>query len=406
MKKAILSLLLIFIPLFQLNAQTSEQDKEKDLEQRIETLEKESSFLKKFKLSGYIQAQYQHGQENASDHFGIRRGRLKFMFNDDLLSAVFQIDLTEKGIDVKDAYLTVQEPWLNVFSLQAGVFNRPFGYEIAYSSSRRESPERAKVFKTLFPDERDLGLMLSLQAPESSPWNILKLEAGLFAGNGINEETDSCKDFIGHLSVNKKLNNNFSFGVGVSYYHGGVYQGTQNIYKVNDKHFVLNDDVSNLGKYAKREYIGLDAQLTINSELGKSRLHAEYLTGKQPGTSNSSKSPNASTLPEGDTYLRNFQGGYVMFVQEIAKSPFSLVLKYDCYDPNTDVSGNEVGKNNTSSADLTTTAWGFGALWDIMDNLCLQAYYEINDNEKTNNIAGYNKNRKDNVFTLRLQYKF
>ena len=36
----------------------------------------------------------------------------------------------------------------------------------------------------------------------------------------------------------------------------------------------------------------------------------------------------------------------------------------------------------------------------------LTAYYELNYNEKTVDLANFTGNRRDNVFTLRLQYKF
>ena len=85
----------------------------------------------------------------------------------------------------KDVYMQIKDPKFTASSIKVGVFDRPFGYEITYSSSRRESPERSTVFTTLFPNERDLGIMLTLQAKKGSAWNILKLDAGLFAGNGI-----------------------------------------------------------------------------------------------------------------------------------------------------------------------------------------------------------------------------
>ena len=322
-----------------------------------------------------------------------------------MASAVFQLDVTEKGVGFKDAYLNIKDPWINSMQLRAGIFDRPFGYEISYSSSRRESPERSTVFQTLFPDERDLGAMLVLQAPKSSPWSILKLEAGVFAGNGIKQETDSKKDFIGHLSGAKEWNS-ISFGAGVSYYNGKVYQGTKNLYTMSGNGFVLNNHASNEGKFAKREYIGFDAQFAITSVIGKTQLRGEYLFGQQPGTDSNSKSPNASSLPDKDTYIRDFSGGYAMLVQDIGELPVSVVAKYDWYDPNTDVSKDEIGRNSTVKADISKNTFGVGALWNMNSAIRLTAYYEFNSNEKTANLAGFEKDIKDDVFTLRLQYKF
>ena len=394
---------------------------------RLEKLEQENKIqsevvksLQKLKVSGYVQTQFQYGEEDASlkvgsanedkenpfNRIGIRRGRIKFAYDEKLISGVFQLDITEKGVSFKDAFLSIKDPWIGSTSLKTGVFDRPFGYEISYSSSRRESPERSMVFQTLFPDERDLGGMLTLQAPKTSPLNFLRLEAGLFAGNGIKQETDNRKDFIGHLSADKTVSRNIKIGGGVSYYNGGVYQGTENVYEMKGSGFELNSNASNTGKFAKREYIGFDAQLSLTSPLGLTQLRGEYLFGTQPGTESNSKSPNASSLPTNDTYIRNFGGGYAMLVQDLGTSPVSAVVKYDWYDPNTKVSDNEIGLKHTGKGDIAYNTLGLGVLWQANSNICLQAYYELVTNEKTENLSGYSDNLKDNVFTMRLQYKF
>lgn len=375
--------------------------------------------LQKLKVSGYLQGQFQWGEENASlkvgstnedrensfNRIGIRRGRIKFSYEEGIAGGVFQLDITEKGVGIKDAYLSIKEPWLRTNSFKVGVFNRPFGNEISYSSSRRESPERSTVFQTLFPEERDLGAMLTLQTGKTSPLHFLKLEAGLFAGNGIKQETDNRKDFIGHLSANKSWDK-FQISGGVSYYNGSVYQGSEIVYRMNENSFVLSNNPDNKGKFAKREYIGFDAQLGIKSILGMTQLRGEYLFGEQPGGVSGSKSPNASSLPSSDTFIRNFSGGYLILVQDLGRLPLSAVVKYDWYDPNTKVSTNDIGLNNTNKGDISVNTLGFGMLWHINKSLRLQAYYEINSNEKTENLIDYKENRKDNVFTLRIQYKF
>ena len=390
------------------------------LEQKTQSIEEDVFKLQRFKVSGYIQTQLQYGEKEASlkvgtanedkdesfNRFGIRRGRIKFTYEEGIASGVFQLDITEKGVGFKDAYLNLKDPWFGTNALRAGIFDRPFGYEISYSSSRRESPERSIVFQTLFPDERDLGGMLILQAAKTSPWNFLKLEVGLFAGNGIKQETDNRKDFIGHLSANKNLGDNAKFGLGMSYYNGGVYQGTENIYTMQDKTFVLNNDASNKGKFAKREYFGFDGQLNISSFCGITQLRGEYLLGTQPAVKTGSKSPNASALPNTDTYIRDFNGGYVMLVQDFGRLPLSAVVKYDWYDPNTKVAKDEIGKNGTDKGDIAYNTLGVGLLWRASNSIRLQAYYEVVSNEKSESFAAFKNDIKDNVFTLRLQYKF
>lgn len=94
-----------------------------------------------------------------------------------------------------------------------------------------------------------------------------------------------------------------------------------------------------------------------------------------------------------------------MLVQDLGLSPFSVVLKYDWYDPNIKVSKNEVGLNGTGKADALQTTVGVGALWRINNSLRLQAYYEFNDYQSSDNLASLDA-IESNVFTMRLQYKF
>jgi len=420
MKKITILLSCLFIYISGYAQQETELLNSEKLEQKSQMQDKEIKKLQKLKISGYLQTQFQYGEKDASlkigaknentdesfNRVGIRRGRIKFAYEEGIASGVFQIDITEKGLGFKDAYLNIKDPWFGSNQLRVGIFDRPFGYEISYSSSKRESPERSTIFQTLFPDERDLGSMITLQAPKTSPLNFLKLQAGLFAGNGIKQETDNRRDFIGHLSANKNFGNSLNFGVGVSYYNGGVYQGTENIYTMQDKAFVLNNDTTNKNKFAKREYLGFDGQLSLISLAGKTQLIGEFLLGTQPGNNSGSKSPNASTLPTTDTYIRNFSGGYIMLVQDLGSLPLSAVLKYDWYDPNTKVSKNEIGQYGTGKGDIAYNTLGLGLLWKANNSLRLQAYYEFVNNEISENIVEYKEKLKDNVFTLRLQYKF
>ncbi len=427
-------------------AQEVELTETEQLEQRTQALESAIKTLQKLKVSGYVQTQFQSAQQDAAlitnmkvggvnedlsksyNRIGIRRGRIKFIYEEGIASGVFQLDITEKGVGIKDAYLNIKDPWVGTNAFRAGAFDRTFGYEISYSSSRRESPERSTVFQMLFPDERDLGFAFYLQPAKTSPYNFLKLEAGLFSGNGLKTEMDNHLDFIGHLSASKNIGNHAKYGIGFSYYNGGVIQGSKNVYTMDGNTFVVSSDsAANFKKYAKREYFGIDGQLNISSRAGMTKLTAEYLWGQQPGSKASSKSPNTGALLTGiqlmnpdlaanDTYIRNFRGGYVMLAQDLGTLPFTGVLKYDWYDPNTKVSGNEVGQNGTGLTDLSQNTFGLGAIWRASNNIRLTAYYELNNYEDTDMKHSYTFNKetrtfavndlKRNVFTLRLQYKF
>jgi phosphate-selective porin len=116
-----------------------------------------------------------------------------------------------------------------------------------------------------------------------------------------------------------------------------------------------------------------------------------------------------------DTYNRSFSGGYVYLVQNILQSRHEVVVKYDFFDPNTKVKGtnakSEVSYNESTiktglgGADIAYTTWGFGYNVRLNPNFKLMAFYEIVKNENTA-VKGYSQDLKDNVFTLRAQFKF
>lgn len=430
-------LLAIILLAFTVNATAQDSSNPIDtLAAYVQKMNTTVNTLSKLKISGYLQFQYQKADTiginsfaggnfdaKTDSRFNVRRGRVKFAYAGTRSNYVLQFDVTEKGLGIKDAYMNFTEPWLQAFTITGGVFNKPFGHEIAYSSSQRESPERARFTQTLFPGERDLGAMLTFQMPKASPWNFFKIDAGLFAGNGTNPEFDKKKDFIGRVGIVKlAFNEKVKYGFGLSYYNGGVYQGSVNAYKIMDASginaFVKTlPGTDTIGSFNKREYKGFDAQLTVETVLGLTSIRGEYLMGIQPGQSKSSTSPTTdftkvtapATVP--DTYIRNFNGGYIYFVQSISHTPITLVVKYDFYDPNSKIKGNNIGVSaagaqKTSATDLKYTTIGLGAIFAVSNNIRITAYYDMVKNETSSNLTSFRKDLKDNVFTLRMQYKF
>jgi hypothetical protein len=387
--------------------------------------------LSKIKISGYIQGQFQVADSTgiksyaggdfpvASDkRFMLRRGRIKVVYDNTLTQFVLQIDATEKGVVLKDAYAKVTEPWLQTFGLSVGIMNRPFGFEIGYSSSMRESPERGRMSQIIFPGERDLGAMLTIEPPKTSKLNFFKIEAGLFNGTGNSTpEFDKTKDFIGHLVLRKSvLNEKLKLSGGVSIYNGGWRADTANLYSeiITDatgiKKFKLDPDTLAVGRIMKRNYFGFDFQLSYETPvIGITTFRAEYIGGVQTGTKSSNDSPkelpvDSKTKLESDAFQRNFNGAYFYLLQNIGKLPLQLILKYDWYDPNTKVKGDEITSALTA-ADIKYTTTGIGLAYRYDQNIKFTAYYDIVKNESTQ-LSGYTKDLKDNVFTIRMQYKF
>jgi len=387
--------------------------------------------LKKIKISGYIQAQYQSADtagiatfassnfpSNVRSRFAVRRGRIKFNYDNDLTQYVLQIDVTQNGVGIKDAYASVKEPWLRTVTLTAGVFDRPFGFEISYSSGSRETPERSRMYQTLFPGERELGAKLDIAPPEESPLSFLNLKAGLFNGVLSNaNENDRNKDFIGRLGFQAPFSEqNLAIDGGVSLYAGKVTTNSKKVYAFDDasplKNFKVDSLATNVSNSYGRSYAGGDLQLYYDLPvIGGMSLRGEYIAGEQPGTdaSNSFYNPGSTVTP---LYVRNFSGWYVNYIQNIGLSS-QFLLKYDVFDPNTDVGAAEIGAagSNHSVGDIRYSTLGLGWIYHWDANVKFTAYYDIVTNEQVNAAATgvlkpFVDDVKDNVFTLRMQFKF
>jgi len=409
------------------------------MQEDIENLQSGVKKLQKLKISGYFQVQSEFAQEWASTkvggttsyqanrdsekgnfhRFGVRRGRVKITWDESMGQAVFQLDMTENGVGIKDAYVKVWDPWLKIVTLTGGVFDRPFGDEISYSSSRRESPERSQVFQALFPDERDLGVMLTLAAPKGSAIEGLKLDAGLFCGNGIRRnEHGRMSDLIAHLKYDKKWSK-IAFGIGASLYHGKVNNGDTLRWTVEDSKWT--SEIVEKNHLNKRQYFGLDAQFSVETKWGITNIRGEYLLGTQPSTPGAFNSPRGNPNTYGMvnpadffSHLRKFTGGHVYFIQDIYKTPLTVVFKYGYLNPNTEIKGNAV----SNRTDIANNYYGMGLLWKVTSYIRLQAYYDMAVNEKSDNVSitkttakqgtdrDYSKTVAANLFTLRLQYKF
>jgi len=393
----------------------------------VANLAKAMNAFEKLKISGFIHAQYQRADTlgaasvnggdfaaASSQRFMVRRAYLKVEYAGNLTNYVLLFNANEKGFGLLDAYFSVKDPWLKAISLKGGIFYRPFGYELSYSRTLRESPELGRVTQLMFPNERDLGAMLTFQMPEKSPLNLLKIDAGLFTGNGINAETDNKLDFIGRIGIAKGLQKNkVSYGFGISTYNGSVYQAKKETYEMGTsgdiRIFQLRLADSIPGTYFRRRYLGFDEQFSIQTILGKTLLRGEFMTGNQPGSEKSGSSP--TTTITNSLFLRKFDGATFFLVQTIPGNKHSIVIKYDFYDPNTQIKGSEIGKKAsdfkaTNGTDIAYFTWGFGWITDLNKNLRLVAYYDWVKNETSPNLAGFGKDHKDNVFTLRVQFKY
>ena len=379
------------------------------------------------KLSGYLQMQYQKAQsagissfssgdfdKNSDERFMIRRGRIKVERIDKFSNMTIQLDGTQNGVQIMDAFIEVTEPSKRQFAFTAGLFNRPFGYAIAYSSGDRNYPERPRVYQTIMPRERDLGAMISYIP--TGKLNFLRADLALMNGTGISaRDFDSKKDLMGGLtfSFDSLANNKFDLGFGASFYEGYVRNNTQTIFRSTPGQYLADVSVDNEGAYGERDYIGAHVQLVFNNSFGKTSFKTEFVKGTQPGVEGTDdiKGPASSMSfnkqPATSLYVRPFIGYYFWLEQTLGRSNVTAIASYDVYDANTDVSGNQIGRasSNTSSGDIKYDTFGYGLAYNVNRQVKITLYNEHVKNEHTL-LPNYTNDLKDNVFTARVQYRW
>ena len=399
--------------------------------------------LKKLKISGLIQAQamfysdtnilssnsnpYRNGQQA---QFLVRRGRLKAAYDAGNGSQwVMQYDIKQSGVTPQDIYVKWSEPWLKTFSLQAGLQDIPFGYEIGYSSSTMEWLERSRFERNaMFKDEKDVGFILGI-APKVPGLDDFSIKLAALSGYGITDDVNDPKCFVGRLNLAKNFaDEGVGLAAGVSYYmdsrealstikfkdaskntKDSVFQGQY--YVVDGSGTPVHNDFHHK---LDANLLGADAQITWDDSylpgLAGLKLMGELYTGKAIGTSGGN---TRSILTSDVLYVRKTLGWYVSLVQNIDKLA-QVVVRYDVYDPNTDVSGDDIGKvAGTSKADLAYDSWYFGVNWFLNGNTKLAIGYDLVNNEKTASIknasvaaSNFTGDVDDNILTARIQFAF
>jgi hypothetical protein len=280
--------------------------------------------------------------------------------------------------------------------------------------------------------------MLTFQPAKGKKLHGLRIDAGLYNGTGIAvpgtgapvgsvnapvgttgtngfTDFDKYKDVIARIYYTRATKNEkIKFGIGASYYEGGFAYQNNIVYdriKLNDsgnRVWVAADttECNFKGKRAPKSYKGVDAQLSIRSVLGTTTVRAEYITGIQTGRSTEYRSPQSTPSAASANYIRNFEGCVVYFVQRIGKSKHEIAAKYDWIDPNTNVSPDDLnGVNGMKEGEIKYTTLGAGYNFYLDTNIKFMVYYNMVSNEVTK-IKGYSRDLKDNMLTIRMQYKF
>lgn len=403
--------------------------------------------LAKIKVGGYVQAQWQFADSlnqasvdggnftaTSQERLMIRRARLKTTYTTATSRYVLEFDALPSGLTVKDANAQVTEPWLKAFSATAGIMDRPFGFEVGYSSSAIEVPERTRGSQILMPGEKDLGAMIEFAGTDKMGFlEHFNAKFGGFTGMGSSAvENDNEKDYVGRVGFAFPFYDiNLAIDGGFSAYIGKV---TDTTTKVSETKTVA-DTVTWVAKSGTKRFdtydrklMGVDAQIYYDIPvIGGISLRGEYWWGNWPSVVGNT---GLGSLDAGGVYLREVASWYVMAVQNVGTKN-QLAVRYDVFDPNTKAEGEDIGKylgtNKPNLNDAAQASWvlAWNFFWD--DAVRFTVAYDINLNEETNSAANPNiaanstpaqissakknftkwsKDFDNNQVTVRMQVKF
>jgi hypothetical protein len=321
---------------------TNLKDIVNDPEGVVQTTISDVSKLKKIKFSGYVQARYEYDQSTAStfnasgasnnkNGFFVRRARIKLAANPTKQTLiVIQPDFTQ-SVTTKDAFVsyTFGDDPLIAPTVSLGQYLWPFGFEVMQSTSVRETPEPALVVQKLFPGDYDQGLKFSSKASGRFTW-----DAAIMNGTGANtKDNNSQKDILARLrySVAPQLD------LGVSGYKG--------------RQTVPPATLPGPGVSGAKDRWGGDFQYYLSN----ASIKGEWIWGKD--------------------FEVDSSGGYLQLAANIGANDVGVV-KYDVFDPNTDVS------------DDNLTRWHLGWIHYLDNQTRFKLFYEFNDEhpKKANNV--------------------
>jgi hypothetical protein len=396
------------------------------LDERLSTIESDLNKLTKIKVSGYVQAQYDmydtwtaagiHGVTPVSgatapitNSFFLRRARIKFAYEAaDGVKFVLQPDFAFDKVSLKDAYAVINDRWTKTYSLYVGQFDRP-NYEIEYSSGSMEVLERTRMAGILYPGEKEMGA--KLEANFATKYKFpLKLQLAVMNGNfnlgGISnqvKDVDNGKDVMARAVYSLKFAKQ---GLAIDFGGHGYFGNTEILPGTTLTGFTDADNNTMtvaIGDKLNKKWFGAEMQIYYDF-LGGTSLKAEYISGTLSGAGSTSAANYLSAFPIAGE--RNFSGYYTSFIKNIGKS-HQAIVRYDVFDPNTKLTGDQISKASELKYSTLTLAWQY--FYD--ENIKIVAGYSLPTNEKSANasLVGTdfaNTDKKDNQFSIRIQAKF
>jgi hypothetical protein len=383
-------------------------------------------------VSGYLQAQYgqnqisedqllQGGAPINQDRFAIRRGRLRVKGRWKYLRTDFEVDAsTTRGpsTSVRRASVSGVLPSsdpnaLPLLVLSVGLTEIPIGRELQQGQDEILFLERTTGSLALFSGPVDTGARLD------GAYGPLRAQLAIMNGTPIDDRAGGpsavdavrAPDFLGRVGFASlpldylRIEGGVSFLTGKGFHAGS--DATKPVLQWDDSNA---DGTINAGELVavagrgalpsvtfKHWAVAADLDFELRTELGWSRLYGEVTLA-----SNLDRALYVADPVERGNDVRELSW-YVAAVQDI--TPWAFVgLRYDEYDPNSDLTDNRRGESVPADATIKTTSPIIGGRWPGYGRVTFE--YDLVKDKLARDVRGVPTDVKNNQWTLRFQGEF
>jgi hypothetical protein len=295
----------------------------------------------------------------------------------------------------------------------AGLTEIPLGLELQQGQDEILFLERTTGSLAFFPGPVDTGAKIE------GAYGPLRVQAAVMNGVPLDDRAGGPSgidptgkpDYLGRVGIDATPVDWLRIAAGVSYLNGtGLHPGedaTKATLEWDDRNadgqFAITEVVQVAGRAAlpsstfERWAVGGDLELDLRTKLGWTKVYGELTLATNLDRGLFVADP---TLQGAD--IRELSW-YAAFTQDLTEYGF-VGLRYDVYDPNSDLIDNRRGQAIPEDASITTIAPLVGLRWPGIGRLTFQ-YDRVEDN-LARDTRGVPTDVKNNQWTVRAQGEF
>jgi hypothetical protein len=380
-----------------------------------------------FKVTGYVQAQYEGHQDSEDqlqqggallnqNRFLLRRTRVKVSRDWKYGGAMIEFDAnTVRGPSIGLQHAEVSLAYRNqdstpLVQFTMGLLDNPFGREVTESPRERPFMERSFASRAFFPAEPDLGLRISGQAA----W--FRYSVAVVNGQPLGDRTGYIlqdpnvhKDVLGRVGVDVHPVDPVRVIAGASVLNGKGFHAGSDATKgtlawrdnISEDGVVqlpeivgVNGLAAQSSKNFERWLLGVDLGFEVASKFGTTHVYGEFSLGSNMDRNVFIADPTTSGFD-----VREL-GYYVSAYQEFNWGGIAG-FRFDRYNPNSDFIDSRFGKSVPQTETVTTYSPLIG--FQVPHKARLVAEYDIVRDSMARDELGVPTDKKNNVWTLRLQ---